>query len=927
MKRNLTLTLILMFIGLCVNSQNLTWTSYYAPPTTYFSQGDNLWSVTGNNLIQFDKTTGYYNRIKIPDSVFTCNAHAHLLDLNWTSTPSLSFQHGVPFIDSMSYDGQDWGTIPFQYSLINPGPTFYLTLSDSSGNYYFFSDSLGMMIYNGTNYVMWDTLNVILDSLYPGQRASGYGLLRNDPMTFDTSGNLWIALEEQGVLKFNGRNFTFFDTNAIGAHYRGLDFFIPFGMYTNLSNNYIYITTSSQNSDTAARYYYFDGTTWHSDSLPYSLGTTYIRPIIFEPNKTYFGSTKGIVAYDGISYSMVNLPSTLSTTTYFSAGSLAVDYGGRYWLMINGILTLFDGTTFTPYPDNQAVLYDNLVVDQKFDHTGNLWIGTTQSLVKKTPTGFQILPSTLGIGSYGIMAFDSSGRLWHSDWTSGTMYYYDTIDHKDTSCSLININAIAKDKNDIMWAASDVGVGMISGLTYSAVALPGISPLLRGYSCVAIDTANNVWFGIQNTLGQGGVIMYNGTTTTVLDTGNSPLPDSIQCISVDAQNRIWVGTNYYGLMVYNGTNWTIYNTSNSGIPGNNIEQIFFKNNKAYIATQDNGVGIFDGNNWQNFTRQNAPLDNDCETMVVDDSSNVWIGQECGLMKLSGLFGTRPLDRVLYGHSYQPNGSPSQHELVYLMQYDSATSVLRPVDNTYTDANGAYSFTTDLGQVYIHAVPFNDAPTGGIMPVYEDSSIIQQNAPPIPMTTATVLQNIWSTDAQALSGPATLIGTVSDMQGNRIGGLRLFLMSNGRPVATSITGMDGSFSFHGLSIGTYKIWVDKMGIDNTTAPSVNFGSANVLSASCQLTSTQLRILALGINDLDATWIKVYPNPNKGIVNISLQGTETYDITIADMMGKEMMHTTMAPGTQRIDLNQLGNGIYILRLQSGSQIYTQRIVVNK
>ena len=287
-------------------------------------------------------------------------------------------------------------------------------------------------------------------------------------------------------------------------------------------------------------------------------------------------------------------------------------------------------------------------------------------------------------------------------------------------------------------------------------------------------------------------------------------------------------------------------------------------------------------------------------------------------------------RLLHGHSQKADGSASVHELIYLMQYDSVANVMRPVDNTYTDAQGAYSFNTTLNQVYVHAVPYNGAETGGIMPAYEDSSIVQQNAHPIQMTSAAVIQDLRSINATYQGGYNKLHGKVNDQHGKAVAGLRLFLMQSGVPVATIVTGLDGKFTFSGLNVGTYKIWVDKMGIDNGLAPNVTFPSATNAFAQCILSATQLSIVSFvtGMGEAEsAASLNIYPNPARSSLNVYLPGVEPAEMIIYDMTGKEMLKRTIVPGQQRLDVDYLDGGIYQIRVQSAMMSETRKLVVKK
>ena len=921
MKRLFTLLFYLLAFVFFTHAQNYVWTSYYSPPQTFVDGGNSLWMCSGNTLIQFDKASGYYSRVNVPDSVHIFNDHQSFLGSN----PVLHIGNGYPFVDTVSFDGQNWCTQSYLsiYYPVNAS-FFYYRWMKNNGVYYLFTDS-GMQTYNGSGFEVYDSINQILANL----GLSGYQL-NSEPMGFDTAGNLWIGEPGIGMIKFDGQHYTLLDSSAIHFSATNTYLFNPIGIFTDPYTSIIY-AVNHNNSDSSASYNAFDGQVWYRDSLPRSLCASGIQAMFFGSGKIFFCTDRGIISYDGLGYSFVSLPFQFVPPTNYFYYTVSADYGGYYWVMVNGILFLFDGVSFSAFPDSLATLYDNYVLNQIYDKSGNHILGYSSGLGDITSSGFQSF-QTLG-GNLGSMALDTSGRIWHS--SNSLAYYFDTVDHLvGDSSAAYGFNSFAVDKSGQVWAATNNGIQLFSGLAFNSFVLTGLDINYSTFTCVSVDTANNKWVGVIGPIAgscsscPGGVIKVNGATWTMYDASNSPIPDSIQTINVDPQNRVWVGTSNSGLMVYFDTSWVVYNSSNSGLPGNRIEDIWFKNGNTYVSTQDNGIAIFDGTNWQSFTHRNSPLDNDCESIFMDENCNLWIGQECGLAKLSGICGLDTNKRVLHGHVYKANGSPSLHELVLLLKYDSLSNTLKQIDNTYTDGSGAYNFATDLSQVYVHALPYNNAMTGGIMPVYQDSALVQQNAQPILMNSPTVVQDLWSIEAQSLSGTGKMEGVVNDLPGNTVKGVRLFLMRSGAPVATAVTGMDGRFVFASLNLGSYKIWVDKMGIDNSLAPTVNFSVENTVSVSCQLTSTQLKIISVGLNETrESNSVKVYPNPSKGIFEISLGSTEPTSISIYDIMGNEVMQINMVTETQKVDLSIFDKGVYILKAQSNGQVFTRRIILNK
>ena len=78
------------------------------------------------------------------------------------------------------------------------------------------------------------------------------------------------------------------------------------------------------------------------------------------------------------------------------------------------------------------------------------------------------------------------------------------------------------------------------------------------------------------------------------------------------------------------------------------------------------------------------------------------------------------------------------------------------------------------------------------------------------------------------------------------------------------------------------------------------------------------------------VLVYPNPSKGIINISANGLcKEFTLTISDTRGQQILTmpiTQYQDGqTRKISLSQLQKGIYMMRLASDTGVVTKKIVI--
>ncbi|MCB0452257.1 MAG: T9SS type A sorting domain-containing protein [Aequorivita sp.] len=82
--------------------------------------------------------------------------------------------------------------------------------------------------------------------------------------------------------------------------------------------------------------------------------------------------------------------------------------------------------------------------------------------------------------------------------------------------------------------------------------------------------------------------------------------------------------------------------------------------------------------------------------------------------------------------------------------------------------------------------------------------------------------------------------------------------------------------------------------------------------------------IGVNEQTADQFAVYPNPAaKGYVNITSKVSGTKNISIFDVLGKQVVKTTL--NGDRLDISALNSGVYILKIEQGKSSVTKKLVV--
>lgn len=94
------------------------------------------------------------------------------------------------------------------------------------------------------------------------------------------------------------------------------------------------------------------------------------------------------------------------------------------------------------------------------------------------------------------------------------------------------------------------------------------------------------------------------------------------------------------------------------------------------------------------------------------------------------------------------------------------------------------------------------------------------------------------------------------------------------------------------------------------------------------STQRQIIESVVEVEVEVPVNVFPNPTSGNLYVNLGGMQVNKVELYDMMGRmQLEQRYQAIPQAELDVNGLPNGIYLLRIQSGTQWFTDRVMVSK
>ncbi|MGY0392565.1 FG-GAP-like repeat-containing protein [Bizionia sp. KMM 8389] len=78
-----------------------------------------------------------------------------------------------------------------------------------------------------------------------------------------------------------------------------------------------------------------------------------------------------------------------------------------------------------------------------------------------------------------------------------------------------------------------------------------------------------------------------------------------------------------------------------------------------------------------------------------------------------------------------------------------------------------------------------------------------------------------------------------------------------------------------------------------------------------------LFTLKTDDFNTTAFSIYPNPTSQNLNFNTQISTPFEVTVFDVLGKQVMHSNVT--NKRLDVSQLTNGIYLLKLSNTNKTY--------
>lgn len=281
----------------------------------------------------------------------------------------------------------------------------------------------------------------------------------------------------------------------------------------------------------------------------------------------------------------------------FIIGGVTFNTDGHVWIGTSYGVGEFDGTSWETYFIADG-LADDYIKCIEADVNGNIWVGTDLGLSMYNGTAWTTYTTNEGLvdNSITALACESDGSVWVGT-LAGVSHFYNNV-----------------------WTTFNTGNGFPSDLI----------------TTIHIDDAGNKYFGTWEL----GVIKYDGTNYTLVDTADGLLDQYVTAIETDLSGNLLVGS-LYGISRFNSSLvWTDTLTQNTGLYNNYIMDIEVSS-AGYLWVSmfvdyllDGGVSWFNGSIWTSYNTADGIADPLVKKIGIDSDGNVWVCTGTGLTKIS-----------------------------------------------------------------------------------------------------------------------------------------------------------------------------------------------------------------------------------------------------------------------------------------------------
>ena len=473
------------------------------------------------------------------------------------------------------FDGSDWTTIRYDFSLIKYDSAFINGVRgisiDPQNNVWISSlYTEGLVRFDGGNWAIPD--------IDWGKFPEATPIVKNPIKSFgvflaDREGNIWWIDHESLLRKYDGDSVRVYDLDCPYG-FRSIDMSPDNHLFLG-SVGLVYEINGEEVKELQV-----DPLTVGGDNYD-----DVIKKIIAISSENLWVATegKGIFHYDGEIWKNYFIFDGV-TNHEIMAG--AVEPNGRTWLASYDGLNMVGWRTFFEYHAYPKELWNRNITAMAVDSSlakwlatddGDIWIFSRDSVWSACQDAAFLKGKKIS-----SMAIDSSNLVW-----IGTL---------DNGIFSFNKNG---------WAQFTFSDGLASDQV----------------TCLRFDPQGRLWCGTNGS----GICIFNGESWTIYNSSDGLASDSVTAIAFDAWGDTWIGTKN-GLSQFNGSGWTNFTTAD-GLPDNEITALFADQHTYINLGTKEGLTMYDGVNWINHEIEGSEEGNRVTVILRQgfETGKVWVG--------------------------------------------------------------------------------------------------------------------------------------------------------------------------------------------------------------------------------------------------------------------------------------------------------------
>lgn len=487
-----------------------------------------------------------------------------------------------------------------------PNNNIYDLTEDKNGCLWIGTAQDGVIKYDGKNYYHFNKKSGIQD---------------NEIMSLieDRKGNMWFGGLKNGIAKYNGKKITTYTTKEglCGNRIRSL--------LEDKKGN-LWIATQQGLSK-------FDGEYFTNYSLDQGLSDLIIQSITEDSKgNLWFGTYQhGFMKFDGNSFYHYGPKQGFMASDVWE---ITEDKNGDFWIgtVPTGVFR-FDQKTFYNYTSAQGLSSDN-IISIKRDNHDNLWFGSFgNGITKYDYKNFTQYTEEQGLGNNTVFCLyiDKRDNIWAGTFHGGiSRFAGSNFNHLSKKDGLLNndIYSLYKDHENRIWISSKEGLTIFDQKSLFNYVLNN-SPHSNAVFGICQNSKNEIWLSSIS----DGLFRLQGETLTQFSYSKYRTETTTKLL-VDKNDRLILATNGTGLFIIDNKTATHYSKAGGLFSDKILDLSIDKSGAIWLAT-DKGLLKLVGDKVTRYSIKSGLRSNTLRCILIDKNNNIWLGSDYGITLFDG----------------------------------------------------------------------------------------------------------------------------------------------------------------------------------------------------------------------------------------------------------------------------------------------------